>query len=104
MTGMRLIPSFFLTHPFTWLVDWARGVSLIVLTVVIHVSGLGLIKQKAFGAYRPATQPRYVLPDSGSAIDCEEYVSTVSAAWGARKASNRNFASNTGMSRFRKLT
>jgi hypothetical protein len=31
-----------------WSTNWAWGVPLIVLTVVIHVLGLGLIKQKAF--------------------------------------------------------
>lgn len=45
---MRFISSFLVTHPFSWLGDWAWGAPLIVLTVVIHVSGLGVIKQKAF--------------------------------------------------------
>jgi len=34
-------------NPFTWRGDWAWGLPLIVLTVVIHVSGLGLISQRA---------------------------------------------------------
>ena len=33
---------------FTWGIDWAWGLPLIVLTVIVHVSGLGMIKQKAF--------------------------------------------------------
>jgi hypothetical protein len=45
---VRFISSFLVTHPFSWLADWAWGTPLIVLTVVIHVAGLGLIKQKAF--------------------------------------------------------
>ena len=48
MTIMRFISSFLVTNPFPWLADWAWGAPLIVLTVIIHVSGLGLIKQKAF--------------------------------------------------------
>ncbi len=30
---------------FEWRVDWAWGVPLIVLTVVIHIAGLGLVSQ-----------------------------------------------------------
>jgi len=48
MTIMRFISSFLFTHPFTWLADWAWGTPLIVLTVIIHVAGLGVIKQRAF--------------------------------------------------------
>jgi hypothetical protein len=48
---MRFISSFLETHPFTWLPDWAWGTPLIVLTVVIHVLGLGVIKQKAFSVH-----------------------------------------------------
>jgi hypothetical protein len=35
--------GFFVHNPFTWRADWAWGLPLIVLTVLIHVSGLGLI-------------------------------------------------------------
>src|SRR3974377_2282269 len=48
MTIMPFISSFLVSHPFPWLADWAWGTPLIVLTVVIHVSGLGVIRQKAF--------------------------------------------------------
>jgi hypothetical protein len=34
--------------PPNWAGNWIWGLPLIVLTVVIHVSGLGLIKQQAF--------------------------------------------------------
>src|SRR5271167_3280847 len=34
-------------HPFAWRADWAWGLPLIVLTVLIHVLGLGLINQRA---------------------------------------------------------
>jgi hypothetical protein len=36
----------FTDNPFAWRADWAWGLPLIVLTVLIHVSGLGLISQK----------------------------------------------------------
>src|SRR5664279_1737317 len=38
--------SIFADNPFTWGADWAWGLPLIVLTVLIHVSGLGLISQR----------------------------------------------------------
>lgn len=42
-------PAFCLlaADPFAWTVDWAWGLPLIVLTVVIHVSGLALLFQLA---------------------------------------------------------
>ena len=36
-----------------WTADWAWGVPLIVLTVVFHVLGLGLIAQRALGFFQP---------------------------------------------------
>ncbi len=36
----------FVDNPFTWRADWAWGLPLIVLTVLIHVSGLLLISQR----------------------------------------------------------
>jgi MFS superfamily sulfate permease-like transporter len=38
--------GFFVAPPVIWSADWAWGLPLIVLTVVIHVLGLGLINQK----------------------------------------------------------
>jgi MFS superfamily sulfate permease-like transporter len=35
--------------PGSWRADWAWGLPLIVLTVVIHVLGLGLVAQRAVG-------------------------------------------------------
>jgi MFS superfamily sulfate permease-like transporter len=35
--------------PGSWSADWAWGLPLIVLTVVIHVLGLGLVAQRAVG-------------------------------------------------------
>jgi len=41
--------SIVVDSPGSWSADWAWGVPLIVLTVIIHVLGLGLIAQKAVG-------------------------------------------------------
>ena len=38
-----LVPS----HPLNWRADWAWGLPLIVLTVVIHVLGLGMMSRRA---------------------------------------------------------
>lgn len=38
--------------PVNWGGNWAWGLPLIVLTVVIHVAGLGFIKHKAFSVSR----------------------------------------------------
>ena len=45
----------------TWSSDWAWGLPLIVLTVVIHVLGLGLIGRRAIGASSGVGQHRYPL-------------------------------------------
>ena len=37
-------------RPQTWSIDWAWGISLVLVTVVIHVLGLGLIRRKALNA------------------------------------------------------
>ena len=38
--------SFLVTNPLSWRADWAWGLPLIVGTVIIHVFGLGLIRQR----------------------------------------------------------
>jgi hypothetical protein len=38
--------SFLVLNPAAWRADWAWGVPLIVLTVILHVSCLGLISQR----------------------------------------------------------
>ena len=42
----HVVCTFLAVVPSTWSADWAWGLPLIVLTVLIHVSGLGLISQK----------------------------------------------------------
>jgi MFS superfamily sulfate permease-like transporter len=50
-----LVPISFLN----WSSNWAWGVPLIVLTVVIHVCGLGFIKEKAFSIASRTRQRRH---------------------------------------------
>ncbi|HEY4932900.1 MAG TPA: hypothetical protein VII23_15120 [Terriglobales bacterium] len=45
--------------PGSWSADWAWGVPLIVLTVIIHVLGLGLIAQEAVGFSNRMFQRRH---------------------------------------------
>ncbi len=46
---MRIIPAIFsivAVNPLSWQADWAWGLPLIVGTVLIHVFGLGVIRQR----------------------------------------------------------
>jgi hypothetical protein len=48
---MRIAPaafSFLVVNPMAWYADWVWGFPLIVLTVVLHVLGLGQIGQNVF--------------------------------------------------------
>ncbi len=36
-----------LDNPFEWFADWAWGIPLILLNVVIHIVGLGFLGSKA---------------------------------------------------------
>jgi hypothetical protein len=42
--------SFFLTEHSTWVGEWAWGLLLIVLTILIHTSGLWMVRQTALQA------------------------------------------------------
>jgi hypothetical protein len=48
MTIAQSVLSFQSASPGVWRANWAWGLPLIVLTVVIHVLGLGLLNVKAF--------------------------------------------------------
>ena len=48
----------FLVIPANWSADWACGMPLIVLTVVIHVLGLGLIHKRIVHPYRSLAHSR----------------------------------------------
>jgi len=47
-----VIPTLLMPIPPNWSGNWAWGLPLIMLTVVIHVAGLGSIKHEAFSVSR----------------------------------------------------
>jgi hypothetical protein len=52
--------SYYFVIPEGWHADWAWGLPLIVLTVIVHVFGLGFVNQKAvalFSRNRVSRQP-----------------------------------------------
>ena len=51
--------SLLVGDPAAWGPDWAWGLPLIVLTVVIHVTGLGLINQRVVRVSSGIMQHRY---------------------------------------------
>ena len=46
MTISHSVCIFLTTGPAGWSADWAWGLPLIVLTVLFHVTGLGVMSQK----------------------------------------------------------
>ena len=59
MTIIQLISSTLILDSFGWSANWAWGLPLIVLTVIIHVLGLGAIKKRAFRAFNSALRRRH---------------------------------------------
>ena len=59
MTIAQAACTFLATDPIVWSADWAWGVPLNVLTVVVHVLGLGLISQKATHATESIFERRH---------------------------------------------
>ena len=53
------VAGFLVSVPANWSGNWAWGVPFIVLTVVIHVLGLGFIKEKAFHVARHIARRRH---------------------------------------------
>ena len=47
---VRCVSSFFMTEHSTWVAEWAWGLLLILLTVLIHASGLWMVRQTALRA------------------------------------------------------
>jgi hypothetical protein len=47
MRSVQTAVSVLVVDPFVWGLDWAWGVPLIVLTVVIHIAGLGVMSKRA---------------------------------------------------------
>jgi len=52
--------AIFLAITSTWSEDWVWGLPLIVLTVVIHVLGVGLIRKRIFQAFSRFTDNRHL--------------------------------------------
>jgi hypothetical protein len=49
----------YLGDPVSWIADWAWGIPLILLTLLIHVVGLGFINQKAVKVFSHVTERRH---------------------------------------------
>jgi hypothetical protein len=56
---IQALSIFFATPDVTWRADWAWGLPVIVLTVLIHVLGLGLIRQRTVRASGRMIQRRH---------------------------------------------
>jgi hypothetical protein len=59
---MRIVPpvfSFIAVSPLNWRADWAWGLPLIVGTVLIHVFGLGVIRQRTARFTTRSTERRH---------------------------------------------
>ena len=59
MTIVQSISSFLVTVPSNWTGNWVWGLPLIVLTVVIHVLGLGLIRRRTVGVSSVSARHRH---------------------------------------------
>jgi hypothetical protein len=59
MTIVHSVLSFYVVNPWLWRTNWAWGVPLIVLTVVIHVLSLGFINQRGVRRLSRLTERRH---------------------------------------------
>jgi hypothetical protein len=59
MTIILTVFSLFVVSPADWGADWAWGVPLIVVTVLIHVLGLGVIGKRVARAHESAIERRH---------------------------------------------
>jgi len=60
MTGAQAALSILSESQAPWHADWAWGVPLIVLTVILHVFGLGLIQQRIVPLYGSLMRHRHM--------------------------------------------
>ena len=71
----------------SWFGDWAWSLPLIVLTVVIHVAGLGLIGERFVGVLDPLHRRKFMLKFavrmSGIALLCTALHGIEGAIWAA---------------------
>ncbi len=56
---VRGFASFFITEHSTWVAEWSWGLLLIVLTVLIHTSGLWMVRQTALRAFNHTVLRRH---------------------------------------------
>jgi len=86
--GIAHRASSFLAAGFSWQADWAWGLPLIVLTVLIHVSGLLLINQRAVRACGRTIEARHPTAMFAAILGCATLLVTVlhgveAGIWGA---------------------
>jgi hypothetical protein len=63
-------------NPFHWIADWAWGVPLIVLTVLIHVFGLGLIGRATLGVAGGILDRRHPITGFGAIVGATTLLAT----------------------------
>jgi hypothetical protein len=59
MKVAHIASRIFIVDPLTWAPDWVWGLTLIVVTVVIHVLGLGLIGRRMVAVSDPTIERRH---------------------------------------------
>ena len=60
-----------------WSRDWVWGIPLIVLTVIIHILGLGFLTQKAINIYRDMMKHRHTVGGFVAAMGVTTLLATV---------------------------
>jgi hypothetical protein len=76
MNIAEAVLGFHVTNPMIWSADWAWGLPLIVLTVVLHVFGLGLIGKAALGSSGPLLHRRYPIAGFAAVVGSTALLAT----------------------------
>jgi hypothetical protein len=77
MTIAQAALSFLIEVSAPWHADWIWGVPLIVVTVIIHVLGLGFISQKAILIHNDLSKPRRPTIESAVVIGTTTLLATI---------------------------
>jgi hypothetical protein len=77
MRTAEITLNFLLDSHGTWGADWVWGCPLIVLTVTIHVLGIGYINQKAIWIYRDMVKHRYATVAFAAVVGTTTLLATV---------------------------